>query len=202
MRLVGERDGALGALLDEENGEAGIPDLRQRCEDDVDDLRREPERRLVEQQDLRVGGQRTPDCELLLLATRQHTRLPGAELAQDRKELVGSREAVAVRARSAAGEAEAEVLLHRELAEDAASLWYERHAAPRHLFRPASYDRCPVEPDVTAGDRGRAHDRMERRRLPGAVRPNQPDDLPGTHLERQAADSLDRSEPDREVLDH
>src|SRR5204863_4188448 len=114
--------------------------------------------------------------------TRQHTRLAGAELAQDRKQLVGSREAVAVCARSAAGEAEAEVLLHGELAEDAASLWYERHAAPGHLFRRMPEDRRAVEPDVAAGDRGRAHDRVERRRLPGAVGPDQPDDLPGTHL--------------------
>ena len=33
----------LGTLLDQKDGKAGVPDLRQRREDDVDDLRRQPE---------------------------------------------------------------------------------------------------------------------------------------------------------------
>src|SRR5262249_5077815 len=110
-------------------------------------------------------------------------------------------EAGAVLARAATGEAEAQVFLHRQLAEDAAALGHERDAAPRDFLRPAADDRRPVEPDVTAADRRGAHDRVERRRLPGAVRPDQADDLPGAHLERQTANGLDRSVPNRKVLD-
>ena len=66
--MVGKGDSPLRPLLDEEDREAGLPDLRQRLEDEVDDLRRQPERGLVEQQDLGIGGERTPDRKLLLLA--------------------------------------------------------------------------------------------------------------------------------------
>src|SRR5262249_32745016 len=154
----------------------------------------------VEQEDLGVGGKRAPDRELLLLPAGQDARLTRAELSQDRKELVGPRESGAVLARTASRKAEPKVLLHRELAEDAPAFVHERHAAPRHLSRPAPNNRGPVEPDIAATDRRRAHDRVERRGLPGAVRPDQPDDLPGSHLERQPANGLDRAVPDREVL--
>ena len=59
------------------------------CEDDVDDRRREPERRLVEQEHVRIGDERPPDRELLLLAARERSRLAAAELGEDREELVG-----------------------------------------------------------------------------------------------------------------
>ena len=70
---VGERDGALRALLDQQHRDAALADLRERREDDVDDLRREAERRLVEQQDIGPGDERARDRELLLLAAGERT---------------------------------------------------------------------------------------------------------------------------------
>ena len=127
-------------LLDEKDGEAGLPDSRQRIEDDVDDLRRKPERRFVEEKHLGIGGERASDRQLLLLAARQHPGVPGAELAQDREELVGAGEAAPVLPLPLRGEPEPEVLLHGELAEDAASLGNERDAAPGHVLGPSPHD--------------------------------------------------------------
>ena len=75
MRAVGERDRALRTLLDEQHREAAVADRGERLEDDVDDARREPERRLVEQQDVRLGDERPRDRELLLLAARERACL-------------------------------------------------------------------------------------------------------------------------------
>ena len=91
VAAVGGRDGSLCALLDEQHGEAALPDRRERFEDDVDDRRREPERRLVEQQDVRLRDERARDRKLLLLAAGQRAGLPPAELPDDREELVHRR---------------------------------------------------------------------------------------------------------------
>src|SRR5581483_5917233 len=119
VRAVCERDRSLRALLDEEDADAALADLLERAEDDVDQLRREPERRLVEQEDARAGRERARDRELLLLAAGERPRLAVAELSDDREELVdpvevGTR-AVAV---AAPDQAEAEVLLDREVGVD------------------------------------------------------------------------------------
>ena len=164
----------------------------ERPEHDVDDRRREPERRLVEQQDVGLGDQRARDRELLLLAAGECARLALAELLDDRKELVDARED---RSDAAAGaprrQAEAKVLLDRQLGEDAPALGHERNAAARDLLGRAADERLAAEPDVAADDRSDAHDRVQGRRLAGAVRADQADDLAGADLEREAAHSLD-----------
>ena len=148
--VVGEGDGSLCTLLDEKDCEARVPDLRERLEDDVDDLRRQPQRRLVEQQHRGIGGERSPDRQLLLLAARQRARVARAELVQDRKELIRAGQAVAVAPLPPAGETEAQVLRDRELAEDAAALGHERDPAPGHVLRPPLQERPPVEQHVAA----------------------------------------------------
>ena len=61
------------------------PDLGEHLEHAVDDQRREPERRLVEQQQPRLGEQRAGDRELLLLAAGQRPRRAGERLREDRE---------------------------------------------------------------------------------------------------------------------
>ena len=85
---VGERDRALGALLDEQHGHAALADPRECVEDDVHDRRGEPERRLVEEQDGRARHERAGDRELLLLTAREHPGLPRPELPDDREQLL------------------------------------------------------------------------------------------------------------------
>ena len=62
----------VGVLLDEEDGEPVVPVERlEALEDLLDDERREAERGLVEQEQLRPAHQRAGDGEHLLLAARQ-----------------------------------------------------------------------------------------------------------------------------------
>src|SRR5437764_1435313 len=75
------------------------------------------------------------------------------------------------------GEAEAEVLGDGQVGEDVPTLRDERDPEPRDVLGRAAADRAPVQPHVAAGDRDDAHDRVQRRRLPGSVRADQADDL-------------------------
>ena len=171
VRAVGERDGALRALLDEQHGHAAVANLRQRVEDDVHDRRGEPERRLVQEQDGRACHERACDRELLLLSTREHAGLPRPELRHDRKQLLDPPavllDAVAA---VAADEPEAQVLLDRQLREDPAAFRDERDARPRDRLRLPTDDRRTGEEDVARPGPDETRDRVQRRRLPGAVR--------------------------------
>jgi len=72
-----------------------------------------------------------------------------------------------------------------------AILTHETVAAPRDILGPSAHDRASVEAHIPADDRRRAHDGVERGRLPGAVRADQADDLAGPHLERETTNGLD-----------
>ena len=67
MSPVGERDSALGPLLDEQDAEAPVADRLQGREHEVDDRWRQPERRLVQKEDRRLRDERARDRKLLLL---------------------------------------------------------------------------------------------------------------------------------------
>jgi hypothetical protein len=115
MRASCERDRPLGTLLDEENCNAAVPDLRQRLEDLIDECGSKTERRLVQEEDRGLGDERTSDRELLLLPARQDARLAAPIFAQDREQLVGLGERASVPA-AAGGEAEPKILLDRKSA--------------------------------------------------------------------------------------
>ena len=108
--------------------------LLEDLEDLVDHQRREAERRLVEEQELRPREQRAGDRELLLLAARELRARPVAVAPEHREALehpvdVGLRRRAVV----AAGRADVQVLADREPAEDAAVLGDERDAGPQDL---------------------------------------------------------------------
>src|SRR5579859_5684844 len=88
VRPVGEPRRQLRPLLDEQDRDAAVADLAERAEDRLDDRGSETERRLVEEQQLRIREQCPSDRELLLLAPRQRACGTRAELLDDREELV------------------------------------------------------------------------------------------------------------------
>src|SRR5581483_11947837 len=136
---------------------------------------------------------------LLLLAARQDAGGAAPEVLENREEGVDPGERVA--ARAPCREAEAKVLLDSQFAEDPPPLRHERDAGARHVLGPQADERASVQKDV-AGDDGRgAHDRVQRRRLAGAVRPDQPDDLALRDLERQTANGADASVADGERIE-
>src|SRR5581483_335857 len=136
------------------------------------------------------GDERARDRELLLLAAGERARLSTAEVLDHREELERLLDAAR---RAPRRESEAEVLLDSQLGEDAAALGDERDAGARDLLGTAAAQRPPVEAHVAAAHGRGAHDRVQRRRLAGAVRADEPDDLTRLHLEREVAHGVDRA---------
>src|SRR5207248_4893396 len=140
----------LRALLDEQDRDAVGADLRERLEDALDDGRREAERRLVEQQHLRLRNQGARDRELLLLSAGERSGAAPPELPQDREELVDPLQvAVEAAAAAARGESEPQVLVHGQPGEDVTSLGHERDAGARDVLRAAPADRAAAQEDVS-----------------------------------------------------
>ena len=151
VRAVGERDRQRAALLDEQDRDAVLADAAERLEQRLDDGRREPERRLVEQQHVGPREQRTRDRELLLLAARERAGVALRELGDDREEAAHPVEVVGDALLAAPpGEPEAQVLLDGERAEDVAAL--RARARRRRGRRPRARPRSatPVEQDLAA----------------------------------------------------
>ena len=199
IRPVGECDGALRALLDEQDRDAAVADFGERAENRVDERRREAERRLIEEEHVGSGHECAADRQLLLLAAGECSGLTVAEFGEHREELV--RRAERVGAVAAAGrEPEPQVLLDGQLTEDAPALRHERDSGARDRLRRAAPHRVAGEADVPGRRRDDTHDRVQRRRLAGAVRPDQADELAATDLEIQRPNSRHRAVPDMKVL--
>ena len=129
----------------------------QQLEDLVDDDRRQPERRLVEQEQRGPRHQRPADGEHLLLPARERAPVLPHALAQDREEV----EHVLVRgvvvgaiARDRA--AEPQVVGHREPREHAPPLGRERDPAAHDGLGRELVDRLALEPHQPARDRHEA----------------------------------------------
>ena len=150
----------------------------ERLEDDVDDLRREAERRLVEQEHVRRGDERARDRELLLLPAGERAGLRRRELARRREQLVDRVERlVAPPGSRRPREPEPEVLLTVSSAKIRRPSGTSATPAARHGLgrRPRASD--PPSRMSPARSGTSAHDRVERRGLARAVRADQADDL-------------------------
>ena len=192
VRPVGERDRALRALLDEQDADArarGSSRASRRRGRRSSARDRATARRGAGR---RARDDRARDRELLLLAAGERARVPVAELLDDREQLVDLGDVlVDAVALAAAGETEPEVLLDRELGEEPSPLGNERDPAPRDVLRGAPRsDRSPrrMSPPRAGTSPMIACSVVD---LPGAVRADEPDDLAGRDLEREAADGGD-----------
>ena len=119
--------------------------------------------------------------------------------AQAREEREG---AVAGGGAVAAGqEADLEVLGDGELGEEPAALRHPGDALPGDVVGGQGVEAGGVEADLAGGDADEAHDRLQRRRLAGAVAAHQAEDLAGVDGEGEAAQDADRAVAGVEVLD-
>src|SRR5436190_6832734 len=166
----------VGVLLDDQHRRSLLlVQLADDAKDLRDDERRETEGRLVEEQQPRTLHQCPRHREHLLLAAAERPGLLVPALFEPREVVEGSPEVTLRRAAPGVG-AEPEVLEDRQLRKGAATFGYVRDAKTNDRLRRAPPEQLPGEPDLaTSPDRVR--DRAQRRRLPGAVRPEQGRDL-------------------------
>jgi hypothetical protein len=170
--LVGDAQRAACVLLDQQHREAGLAQPGGQLHDLGDDLRRQPERRLIQQQHPRPGHQGARDDEHLPLAAGQGPGRPVPGPGEDREPLVSLGQ------RPGPGDppgpperAEPEVLLDGELGDHALALGHVRHLAAGHVLSaaaghvlPADQHPAPARPDHPA-------DGAQQGRLAGPVRP-------------------------------
>ena len=193
------RHGALQVLLDQKHGDAG---RFQRLELDVkaiDHQRRQAQRNLVEQQELRVHHQRAPDRGGLLLAARQCAGEAAAAILKVGKGLHDGVERPC--ARSAGGARELEILFDRQPGEQSPAFGNKRHAQRGARVRGRRADILALEDDAARRDSVRAGDRAQKRGLAGAVRADERNRLPFLDGQADAAHSLELAVAGFETFD-
>jgi hypothetical protein len=168
-------------LLDQEDAEPVVGGGPHGGEEPVDDLGRQADGQLVDQQQPRLPGQAAGEGEHLLLAARQQPH-PAVQVVLQLGEQLDGPTGVAP--------ADPQVLGDGEVHEDGPLLGDDAEPPPGpHVERVAGG--LAEEPDLAAQRGQLARQREQRRRLPGAVGPEQGDDLAGVDPQVEVADDLD-----------
>ncbi len=174
---VGELRQRADMLVDDEDRLALGLEPREAFPDLGAHQRREPLRRLVEDEQLRIGHQRAADRQHLLLAAGELIAHVALALGKLRKEIEHARKRPArAVARSSSRD---QVFGDGERRKDLPSL---RHQAEPRLRDPVgrqSDERAALEHDAAAKHRQQAHDGVDRRGLTHAVAPQQRHHLAG-----------------------
>ena len=180
---------ALGVLLDHQDRDAFCAQVLQDAEGLLHQQRRQPDRRLVDQHELRLEQQAARDLEQLLLAARQRGGLR-AGLASKHGEALHQRFDAPgdVRVPSRRGRAKLQIVQHAQLREHVASL---RHIGNPELEQPPRVevgDLAAVEHDAAALHPEQAEQRLENGGLAGAVRPDHRRDGAARDFEARAVE--------------
>src|SRR5512143_1698057 len=170
---VGHLHRELHVLLREEDGG---PDLLQ-AEDHLlegdDHDGSQPLRRLVQQDQVGIPHERSPDRQHLLLPAAQLSSRLLVVLRENGKQGVHLLHAPPVLPRCAGRPPDLQVLPHREVREDLPVLGDVADPQAGDPVDLRADDLLPVEQDASGARGGKAHDGPERGRLPGAVSPHQ-----------------------------
>src|SRR3989441_11336194 len=202
VRPGGDRERLDDVLLDQQHRDAVGVDAGDDLEHLIDDLWREPERWLVEQQESRHGHQRPTDGDHLLLPAGERAGELSPALAQGRKGRVDPLEAPAAqppRWRRVA--ADLQVLLDGHGRKEAAAFGDERDAVAAEVVRRYRRQIATVEADGSGPDRQEAGDRVDQCRLAGAVRSHHGDEVARADAERHVPDGDGVAVGHFEVLD-
>ncbi len=182
---IGDAERLEHVLLDQQNGGAVVAHLGDDVEHVVDDGRRQPERRLVEQHDAWPRHQRPSDRHHLLLAARQLAGRLATLVAQDRKQVVDPLQRLrSRRARRGQIAAEFEVLLDRHLGKEPPPLRHQRDAVAAIGVRLDLGHVGAIEAQCALAAAQQARDGVDQRRLARAVGPDHRDDLAAVDVER------------------
>src|SRR5258707_952890 len=160
VAALGGGQGGGHVLLDEQHGQTLLAvEHLQHVQDRVHDARHDAEARLVEHKEARPRHERARDREHLALPAGERARALIDALAQHREEAEDPLEHLLAALRVAVAEgAEAQVLGHREAAEEAPALGDERDAEVDPVRGLDVVDAAAVEPDPPAhpGEQARA----------------------------------------------
>ena len=117
-------------LLDQNDGQSFLVEERKRAQDFIDDLWCKPKRRLVQQQNLRIGHQRTANRQHLLFATGQGACDLAEPLTHSREQIEYPRLAT-LKLGGVIEQigAKLKIFRHRHRREDAASFRHQHDAA-------------------------------------------------------------------------
>ena len=149
-----------------------------RREDGVDHHRGEPQRRLVEQHEIRPGHQGAPDRQHLLLAARQGPGQLTLACLQHRKQREHLRHQVGDLAGGPGDGADLQILANGHPIEDPAALRHPRQTMAGRGMRRLTGHVVTVEADRSVSRPHRPDDRLQRAALPGAIGAQQRHDLP------------------------
>src|SRR4051812_99755 len=185
---AGQRQRHLEVLLDEQDGDAGGVDGLQILHQRLDQHGHEPARQLIDQHQLGAGQEAAGERQHLLLAA-------GEVLAEVVQSLARAREVLkhgGERGGVAAGRQcrHPQVLGHGQSREDPPVLGHQRDAEPGDGVRVAARDVGAVEGHAAAARVHDAHDRLEQRRLAGAVAPDERHRLPALDAQAHALDDV------------
>jgi hypothetical protein len=190
-RLVAGVEDRLQALIDDDRGQAAPAQPLQQVDHLVDDLRGEALGRFVEQQQPGLAQQRAGDREHLRLATGEATAgRPGA-FGQSRKHLQHVVQRPAPFAGAVQTLGDAQVLHHREAAEDALAIQHERDAGLRDRVGGPGSDVDAVQHDLAAEGPHRPRDRLEQRGLADAIAAEHADELARSDAQAHALQDVE-----------
>jgi hypothetical protein len=162
---IGNAENFLGVLLDQDRRHAFVADdAAQRRQEFLDDDRRQPLERLVEQHDARVEHQRAADREHLLFAAGELVAEIAAPLGQAWEQGIDFVDGPAPRPRH-----RGEILLDRERFENIALLRHPADTGMGALIGAQSGDVGAVERNGAAEIAGHAHDGVDQSGLAHAV---------------------------------
>ena len=173
-------------LLDQQDGHPGPVQLRDEFEHLLDQQRAEAQRRLVEDQQHRLGHHGASDREHLLLSAGKRTGELARALLQAREELVHPRAVLLSTLSAASIGTEIEVLQHAEIREDPPPLGHLDQSRVDDRRRRGAADVAALEDDLAGCGGDDAGERPGEGRLAGAVRAEQCDHLPRHHVEIDA----------------
>jgi hypothetical protein len=194
--IVRELESQARVLLDQQDRQACGPQRPQLLPELLDQQWREALRRLIHQQERRIGHEGPTDGKHLLLAAAERPGQAALTLEQAWEEAEDPAEipaGVAIRPRLASRDRQ--ILDARKRAKDVSSLWHEADPKAGDLVRRESHQVAPTEPHaamVHSGWRG-PHDGPDEARLARAIPPEERDQLALFHPQRNA--SQNRSHP-------
>ena len=164
----------------------------------------EPAGGLIEQEQRRLGDERTGELDPFERPEGEPARKPVAEVAEVEvvehlQRLFSAaplREGAQLRVR-----ADEQVFEDRHVLEEHDVLEGARDSEAHDPVRGRSSQVLAVEDDATAVRLIQPRDEIEERRLPSAVGPDQPDDLPLLQRKRDIGEGHDPAETPRDILD-